>query len=187
MNQKQIDKVVCSVAARYARRCWWVDKEDLQQVGWEAALKALRTWDPQVGVPAAAYLWRACSFAMRRYLWLESSPVSGGMNDPKRCRTQHRASLEHPAVVHLSDLTPPPDALLDEKRWTEEVLRGLIRLHDDDAVRTGMRVLFDEAPKEVALDTGLERASVYRSAAKARNEVAFDQDLWALARRKDTP
>jgi DNA-directed RNA polymerase specialized sigma24 family protein len=69
------DDIPMIAAKRYKRSCWWVDVEDLTQEAWTAVLRAKQTFDPAVGVPQDAYLWRAAVVHLKEYVWAQSAPV----------------------------------------------------------------------------------------------------------------
>ena len=72
-----------AVAARYKRSSWWADFEDMQQEATVAILRAQETFNPNCGVAEGAYCFRAGLFAVKRYLWENSAPVSGGSHRPE--------------------------------------------------------------------------------------------------------
>jgi DNA-directed RNA polymerase specialized sigma24 family protein len=176
-----VDLIVRRVAARYARRCWWADRDDLAQSGWEAAILARGTFEPRVGVPEAGYVWRAVTFSMRRWLWKESSPVSGGMSDPWRLRVSRRADLDE----SLPCTTPTPEALLDELRWTERVRARALAVAEQDAL--ALPVLLGEGtPREIASETGVPLRDVYAASARLRTSIVSDEALWLLSEETKT-
>lgn len=192
MSPEGRDKLVCAAAKRYLRRCWWAAEDDLVQVGREACLRAERTFDPRVGLPEEGYVWRAIVLSMKAALWHESSPVSGGMNNPRRDRMGQRAPIEsEEGAPLLTDHTPHLDALLAEKGWVEIARERIDVLTSDAACELGRLVLLDgSTPREVAEATGRARAEVYKSAQEVRCRLMGDRVLWALVHykeREDTP
>lgn len=181
LSDAQVDVIVRRVAVRYLRRCWWADKDDLAQTGWEAAIHARETFDARVGIPESGYLWRAVTFSMRRYLWKESSPVSGGMSDPRRLRTGQRAPLDEAMRCEV----PPADVLLDELRWTIRVQARALAVVGADSV--ALPVLLGEAtPREIAAETGRPVREVYTASTRLRATIASDDALWELSRETKT-
>jgi DNA-directed RNA polymerase specialized sigma24 family protein len=195
LTDAEVNVVVARVARRYAKRCWWAEVDDLSQTGWEAATSARASFDPSVGVPEAAYLWRAIVNSMRRYLWRESSPVSGGHSDPWRLRTQTRAPLPdgerdetgERRVAPLVCKLPRPDALLAKKRWVLRVLERVSEVSESvPGNELAIAVLLDEwRSREVAEEMSVAVHDVYTATARVRRGLANDDDVRELAEELD--
>ncbi len=181
LSDAEVDVIVKRVAARYARSCWWADRDDLVQAGWVAAIQARVTFDPRVGVREAGYLWQSVAFSMRRWLWKESSPVSGGMSDPRRLRTQQREPLDDAMV---SD-DPTPESLLAELQWTERVRVRALAVVGRDAVALPV-LLGESTPREIAAETGRSVREVYTASTRLRASIATDGALWELSKETKT-
>lgn len=174
---EQIRDAVARVAARYARRCWWADRDDLTQEGLRAALEARQTWDPAVGVPEAYYCARAASRALSSYLFRVGSPVSASDGEVAAL-----AGLYHEALPEALGTKEDPEGDLDGWRWHRDVrdlLAPLLRDHDD--LLPGVLVVYDgERSSEVARKLGLDVDEVYRSADRFRDSVRASDRLWRL-------
>lgn len=173
-------KVARKAARRYARRCWWAEVEDLEQEGALAALRAAKSWDPAVGVPIEAYLWRAAVVAMRTSLWKNSAPVSAPGKKVSELRGAHRADLI--PEEHFAPSTP--DSLIEEATRADEVFFEVVDAvgHGPDSM-LGIEVLLGEKKaREVASARGVAVERVYRAAQEARRAVAEDRACYELWR-----
>jgi len=180
----QVEDVAVKAAARYARRCFWADREELAQEARCAALKAHTTWDPAVGVPFEAYAWRACILHLRRFLWKNSSPVSESYHQLANLRGVHRAEL----TETLLDEGTAPDVVVEERRWDGKVRAQMWRviegLGPQAAQVVEQRLLYERPLQEVAEATELEPAAVERIARAARRLMSQDMDLFEMWRTK---
>lgn len=113
---------------------WWADRDDLKSEAVTAMLSA--NYDPKTGVAPEAFYWKVCVYALRRYLWRNSSPVSGGSHRPEESYIGLRRAMidtgvhedgEAPRGAVLVDSAPTADALVDEMRWT---MRALVAIGD---------------------------------------------------------
>jgi len=166
-------RLIRVVARRYARRCWWASVADLEQAGWIAALTALPSFDPQVGVPLEAYVFRAVVYAMRRALWADSAPTSGGWHRPELQRTAQRA----PLTDSLVPTAPSPEDEVLEAAWSAQVRE---RLNDlGNPVLTDL-ILGRITHEQAAASLGCSRTYLYRSLERLRREAGEDSALWHL-------
>lgn len=95
LEEAHVRRIAKSVAARYRRSTWWASFEDMEQEAVCAIMQAQHTFNPRLGFDEGAYAFRAAVLAVRRYLWQESSPVSGGKHRPEiSLANLHRASLD---------------------------------------------------------------------------------------------
>lgn len=189
MDQTTVERIVTGLASRYARKCWWAEKDDLEQVGRLAALRAGLTFDPHVGVPEGAYVQRAVTLSMRRWLWANSAPVSGGTADPWKDRAGLvRAPIESPEGDPLLPCRrPPPDALLSARSWVEEARERIAGLTDAEGCRLGLRVLLGErSASEVAREAGVPPKEVYQSTTEVRRRLQGSRALWAFLRGEES-
>jgi hypothetical protein len=111
-------KIVEATARGYAKKCWWADELELQQQAWLVLLdtEARGTWRSDVGVPLAAYLWRACGLGVRRWLLQQSNAVTMPVN-MLGVHVTERA----PLVPWMADKQVPADLRLDEAVWLRDV------------------------------------------------------------------
>jgi len=84
ITHEEIHAIVKRVVVRFTRKCWWAPADDLYQDGYVSALRATKSFDPNHGAEIGAYIERAVVFGIARALWRLSSPVSCGMNNPKK-------------------------------------------------------------------------------------------------------
>jgi len=176
---EEVLQIARAVARRYARRCWWADLDDLTGEASRIVLEARDRWDPQVGVPFSAYATRAATVKLRDYLWEQSSPVSGGLHNPRKLLGGlQRAPMlddEHPHQ-------PDPGHSLDEAAWRLRVRKTIRRIANrtedgDLAVEVLVR---GRKPEDVHAETG---ASPYRAVHLVRRKVRTDATLYRLWRR----
>lgn len=179
-----VRRVAKSCAKRFANRVFWADFGDLLQEAYLSALTAVRSWDPEVGVPLRAYLWRACVNGLTLYCWKQSSPVS---------ETDHRikdGELRDVFHTELSDELPlddgtSPEHMLQDASWNHGVrvqLSFLLQqVQGEKATAAALRVLLDEEPSSHVADTeGLSTKQVYRATLRARQSIASNALLYSL-------
>lgn len=172
------ERIVRSIAARYKRRCWWADVQDLEQVGFLAVLEAAKRWEPEVGVPRDAYLIKAIVFAMKRELWKNSAPVSGGLHRPEeQLAGLVRAPVDNEAHAATSD----PEQDLINAQWRAIIRSSLLQRFSPVVVDI---LLEERTSKEVAQSTGVPVRSVYNETASARAQIAGDVKLWNLLKER---
>lgn len=189
LPRTRIAQLTKAVATFYSRKCWWADKDDLVQAAELAAINAQRTFDPRVGVPEDAYLWRSMALALQRELWRDSSPVSGGMHRPREAYAGlHRASLDPPKTGTGSKLgrvkeyafcskAPSPEQHVSDAEWEARVRARLELLSTPDVV---CALLTEEAPAATAVKTGLTPAEARSAVATLRARAARDTGLYDL-------
>jgi hypothetical protein len=189
IDAAEVLRIARAVARRYAQRCWWADEDDMTSVASLAVLDASRHWDPQVGVPFDGYAARAASNQVREHLWRESSPLSGGLHDPrKNIEGVTRASLDvrtddgewspRPELVQ----NPDPGPQLDDAQWRLRVrrrVRALSGVTQDGGLARAV-LLDGRAPSELAPEGDLKRA--YRAVQILRKRVRLDPVSYKLMR-----
>jgi len=205
LEDDEVKRLVDIAANRYQRGCWWADKDDLRQEGHAAVARAQQTFESAVGVPAEAYFWSAIVFAMKRYLWKESAPVSGGMHRPEESRVGlHRASLldDKGEARPFASKERQADTALDFERWRAGVRARLIVIAGGDELL--VRALLDEVTLEEVVRARPARSfylfkhclvvrehnrlqEVRRELSKLRGQAMRDEPLYALARERSTP
>ena len=174
-----MEDVARRAAARYKSRCWWAEFDDLHQQALEAALRAERTFDPDVGVPLDAYLWRACVLALRTYTW-KQSPVSAPDHKLTELRGLHRAELTD--VTDDRAQEPWADKVLSDKQWADRARASIEEaLGEQSDKALALRVLLaDEKPREVADACDVPIQRVYRATQRARDALGRDLDIYHL-------
>ena len=188
-------EVVTTVARRYARLCWWAELEELKQVGYLAIAEASRTYIPGVGVPADKYARKACIFAMARYLWEASSPVSGGKHRPKKSkRGLRRTEVTTTGVDGLGDDVatamllvdhdqPTAEVLVDDVTWHRRVRARLRELAASSGLDDVLPVLLEETtPAALAAGAGVPVARYHSRSQHLRSWVMADEGLALLLR-----
>jgi len=179
ITTEEVMRIAKAVAARYARRCWWADRDDLVSEATFGVLEARRTFDPQVGVPFDGYAAKAAAHKVGAYLWRQSSPVSGGMGDPrKNIAGVHAAPTS--AIDGLSNEHDITQAL-DEEAYQLRVRRRLRRLAErsldgDLAIEVMVR---GKTSGEVIRETGRD---AYRAVELLRRKAKNDYGLYKLWR-----
>ena len=172
--------IVYQTVAAYKRRCWWLDTADMAQVGFIAALEAERSFAPEAATEFAAYVRRAVTYAIKRALWLESAPVSGGTHRPEQTRIGlHRATLLDDICADAND--NPEQALIDHE-WRMSI-RSIIENKHGSTVAS---VLFGEATANEVTPPGQPVRKTYHTVAQAREAIANDLELWTLLAARDT-
>jgi Sigma-70 region 2 len=183
-------RIARAVAARYKRRCWWADAQDLASEASQAVLEAQERFDPQVGIPFSSYAARAASYAVQDYLWKQSSPVSGGGHDPRRCIAGvHRAPLDAPLragpdgaarvrpELWVWDDDPLVEAELEAWRLSvRERIRVLAEQVKDGDLAVEVMVR-GRAPQEVIRETG---RNAHRAVERVRRMMREDYPMWSL-------
>lgn len=156
------EDVVQNTVDRYARKCWWAEKEDLLQ---QASLVRLEV--EQSGCPSPQYLRSAISKQLSTYLWGLSSPVYAPKDNRKeKLRGVHRADL----TECIDQETFNIENSLALKRALQRVNARMPHLFDVAA-----RVLLGEKPREVAATLGMKQRFVYDACARVR--AALREDL----------
>lgn len=179
MTGREVLRIARAVARRYAKRCWWADVDDMTSVASLAVLEASESWDPQVGIPREGYVARAAALQVRDFLWRQSSPVSGGLHNPRELIAGvHAAPLDEDLVEHDTD----PGKKLDRLRWRLRVrdrLRKLAgRTRDGDLAAEVL--VRGRTPVEVRKETGRD---VYGAVHLVRRKAREDEPLYKLWRR----
>lgn len=171
--------LIDTAARRYARRCWWADLDDLKQVGHLAALRAAVTYDPRVGVDPEQYAWRAIVLSMKRALWADSSPCSGGKHRPNDAL----AGVRRADVESLSEMAADerPDVAAEVGEWAGLVRSRLTELAEELHLEGALEVLLDEQTAcAQAAFFGVEARVMYSRTKRLRAAVGRDADLYDL-------
>ncbi len=132
MNEDEVTLVldVARCASRsWKRKNWWLEVEELEQELCQHLPKAVRAFDPRVGVPLRAYLMRAATTHLWKEVWSRSSPASsrskkgnlrGTRRWPIKGHSVPRNPERDPGVDLADDVSP-------ESRLDAEVMAARIR------------------------------------------------------------
>lgn len=172
-------RIARAVARRYKKKCWWANVDDMTSEASVAILESAANWDPQVGIPIDGYVARAAALRVRDYLWRQSSPVSGGLHNPRELIAGvHAAPLDEDIVQHEESV----ESQLDKMQWRLRVrdrLRQLAERTRDGELAA--EVLVRGRPSgEVIAETGRD---VYGAVHLVRRKVRTDAMLYKLWRR----
>lgn len=180
MNEQALNEIAQRIARRYARACWWVDRDDAAQEGVLAMLTALArgTYDPAVGVPLEAYMERVAVLAIKHYVLRQSAPVSClGHDNADELKGLYRAPLDLRAPL----VQPDTDMALHRARVRNELRERVQRLLGEVGAEAVWPVLADEENSaDVASRVGLPVKQVYLLTARARQAIRTDPELWRL-------
>lgn len=173
-------EIAKKVARRYARRCWWASREDLEQEASLAVMQAARTFDPHVGVPFKGYAHRAAVNALGPYLWRQSSPVSETFH-----RLKTLAGVVHTELKEAYHLASPdrPDLMLEEAQWRQQVRERVLALAQETPDGQLAMALLLEG--EAAAEDDQPRQSVYRASARIRGKIRIDWELYSLWKERN--
>ena len=172
-------------ARAYARKCWWAELEDLEQTAFVATTRAMETFDPKVGVPLDAYLYRAAVLAIKPYLLAQSAPVSAPRSKRDELKGLIRVEINSTANGKPWQISSAPntvDVTLDRVQlvaWVRERLHEL--LIDAKQTEIALPVLLDlETSSEVAQRHGVDVQTIYLATLRAKRRIANDPALWQL-------
>lgn len=185
MTEKELGAIAATAANRYARRCWWVDEEDLRQEAWVGMLKARPNWKPgdewETASAAhrmsweAAFYWKAAFFTVRAFVLRTSAPVSGASRQPKGL---HREELD----LNMESLEKLADEAVHTKRVTETARTELRQVFTTLAGgQLAASILIEEyTPGEVAVLREVPILNVYSATCKARRAIRRHDTLRQL-------
>lgn len=171
-------------ARAYAAKCWWAEVEDLEQAAYVATTRAMETFDPKVGVPLDAYLYRAAVLAIKPYLLSLSAPVSAPRHKRDELKGLIRAA--EPDERGQRGMDGPHESVLDVILSRERfVAQVRARLHTllIDAKRTELALpvlLGMETSNAVADRHGVDVRTIYLATLRAKRRIANDPTLWEL-------
>jgi hypothetical protein len=182
--QKVCAEVVRTVSSRYARSCWWLSIEDLQQEGWVVALQALRKPDMNES-RVGGYVYQAVAKSLSRYCWSVSSIASA--NKPGRQLVNiYRCAVDQAAADEV-DVEQTIDAYRSLRRINEnrEVVRKrFVVLYNRSSREKAPNPMFDAGvevllsgaePADVASVTGLAVGRIYRETRKLKTLIEADR------------
>ncbi len=187
-----MERIARSVAARYARRVWWVEREELEQCAWEALLVSAHTFDDTEGTPFAAWCWTVSRNAVTRSMVNASAPVTSH----GRARTLiglQRAPLDAQASsavfsqpverAELSALNAEnrPDRIYATASVIASVRAQLTRLLGAESTPFALAVFTGEfKPAEIATFNSITVDRVYALRQRVRSILLGDETMHAL-------
>lgn len=184
MNQI-VAATIDRVASNYARRLPWVDPDDLRQAAWLEVLEHidLRKLDPK---RAQFYVYRVVARRMSRYVWGESTPVSGFGHRHKP--TERRAPLFE--AYELGAETTRRELERREATKAEPAVRAQVRERVAELAQ-GTRyldavitiVIEGVSVWRVAKSLRVDRTSLGREANQLRARVRADTRMRELLRQ----
>lgn len=132
--ERDLKDVVESVARRFARRCWWVDEDDLRQEGWRAALAALRRFDVDRAPTGSVkpFVRPAVQRYVVDYLLQNTSPVSARDYGPERRNLIGLSRAPVESADGPDERTAEGEVIIE--RWRATVLVRLREVVDDPAI-----------------------------------------------------
>lgn len=202
IDAKDVLTIAKKAAQSYAK-CWWADRDDLVSEASVAILQAHKTWDPEVGVPWEQYVRIAAIRRLRQFLWHESSPVSGGLHDPRkniagvirnftldmrdmhdtrcgRLNEQHYVAASDALDSHIVFASKPdPVGTIDQQDWRLKVrkrIRALARDGRDGDLAVEVLVR-GRKPKDLIAETGRD---VHGAVHLVRRKLREDKRAYKL-------
>lgn len=201
MNSEQFEtaatEAAAKVAAKYKRKYWWTNQDDLQQEAWLAMLKARPNFDGRFGdTPSARqrYLYKAADYSLRPFVWKHLSILSAPesqlhnlfqMGNAGGIHTDnYSAHAGSPAsVADAVSSEPIQDELVEEANWHRRVRKRLSALFSklDDGDLAEAAIMCGTAPADIASAFALPVSRVYAATKRVKMAVQKDQalfDLW---------
>jgi hypothetical protein len=178
-----LEKCIHTVVGWYARRAPWLDREELVQEAWVAALEA-----GDVPLPYAA---RVVSRRLSRFCWSLLSPVSD-QRAGKHLSQLRRADADDPTVLALSSGVDPEFELLVAEgaalieQFREALRVRLIQLHGGEVtsgVQAALRVLLDgDSSADAARCAGATINDTYNATNRMKAKAVKDSIVDLLLR-----
>lgn len=178
--------IAAVVASRYARRCSWCDRAELEQVAWEAMLSALPRYDE--ARPLNVYLFVVARQAVHHFAWRSGSPLdvttrnSGDLPGLVR-RTQHALiPVEDEADVINDPGAASPASAVSDRDLRRQVAERCAALLASDLERDLVEQVLvgDGSTAAVARAHSISRRTVQSRLAALRDRLSADARLSAL-------
>ncbi len=164
----------------YLRRCWWAERDDLEQQGWLIALSTIQHYDPTKG-DFGRYVFTNVSRSLSDYLRKTGSPVSGGASHLEGLTRHPFPPDDNEAPWHqLPAEMSLPDEELDALRLSGEVrqvIAGVLEEADPELL-LGINLLSAGEPPRKCAEKGKKRQNIYRARSRARRELEDNGRLW---------
>lgn len=188
--QELIDDIAQKLASRYVRRCWYVEREELEQVARLAMVYAIDKYDPSRGrtgdIALGSYLWFVARNDVARAVMKASSPVSA-THRPTEAIGTTRATLTitfEGQQIERPELSSEPDALdelLETSQRVQQIRKRLEALVGADGAVFAIKVLTgDIKPAQVAEKNKVPVSTVYAYNQRIREALRSDPQLYAL-------
>ena len=169
---QRVAEVVATIAKRYSRKVWWMDRADFEQESWLVALQIEKGFESTED-NLAGYVRNALVRHLSRYSWRYSAPVSAGKPE-LRLRGLQRADadelpLASPSNPEAEILKAQAARLLPkileavekavEEIYREEGFDACTMAELDSAIFV---LLYGDLSSDVARDANLDVRTVYR-------------------------
>jgi len=180
-------RVARDVSFKYAARCWWQPREEIEQQAWLVVLDVRQNYAPTHADGTldhnafGAWAYVAAMKQISRWLWRESAPVSTSDGDAKNLGEARRAPVFTAEVQENSSRTP--EDLTDEKLLLRSIERRILELCGSTIyVRAALLVFLDgETPRDVSKALGLDVYGLYRTNEWMKVVMRADGKLRELA------
>jgi hypothetical protein len=181
LDDIKVRTIAVKVAKRYKRKCWWADLDELTHEAVVAIMEASKPgkWDPDVGVPIEAYVWRAAIFACKHFLWKNSSPVNASTHQEKELRGIHRAEFSKQVIDDQCALVKetPYHAYL-EADWRKRVKEQLEKLVVESPEGDLAAAVLLESTQPADMEGNLR--SVYKARKELHKQIRNSYPLYKL-------
>lgn len=184
---EQMARIAKDVAWKYARRCWWQDRQEIEQQAWTVVLEVKKHHAPRDAAGEidrnifGAIAYKAAMRQLSRWMWRESSPVSTTDHDVKNMGDAFRAPT---TKLERAEFSPPsPEDLVDEKRLLKALTKRVYELCGNTLyVRATMLILMEgEKPAEIAKALGIDIWILYRTNEWMKIVLRSDSKMLELA------
>ena len=199
LTSEQFEKIQSNakrIASRFRRKCWWIDRDELEQAAVLEQLKAARNYDPGRGrtgdIEFGAYTWRVAVLAARRSVLKASAPVTahhrlevlkGVSHTSLTIMNEQGEERERPELVEPS---PWLDDLAQRSEFLARIQARVVELLGEDGAAFAFGVLSDEfRPAEVAAYHNIPAETVYRAARRMKRQLIEDRELWEMWRNDE--
>ncbi len=186
---EEMRRTAAIISRRYARKCWWVERDELVQVAMLAQVESTRTYDPTFGPPIGAYAYRSALYAVQRAVLRASAPVSPSSHRPNVLGLS-RASLTVPMGENAEESQERDEVCAANAHGVEylSTLYTAVRvqerlthlLGEDGAVFALLAITHQFTPAEIAEHNDIDREHVYRRIQQIKKVLAGDPVLHAL-------
>lgn len=175
----EIDKIVAKVSAGYLRRCPTIDRDDLLQQGRLTALRACESYDASKGDPEP-YLRRAVNFGIRRMVWHDIAPVSGGGHIPEAFRGLRGVTIADEDPLNGVSVTGgvSPEHQAAQNEWSGKVRARIAAL---DESKVAVVLLEERSVERIARGQQTSSQAIYRKMHRLRGKLRADEEIQRLA------
>lgn len=165
-----IERLAPRLLAPLARRFFWVDREELCQFIFLAALEISDAYADRSEDERGAIAYKAAYRMVAREVLKASSPVSESWHNLTNLKQAKGASLDNTV---LESLYPRPDEVFERAQTVEWVRRATrVCAVDVPLGRLATRVLLDEeTPRAISDETGVHRREIYRAVDQLKRKL----------------